>query len=187
MRRTLAFTALAAGALLAPAAAASPTADALDAGEVSIFVPTADGGYDLQLLAGSSGGQALLDVLAARHGQPLQRYGGQLPPSAFADDGTEATLRTELAGQPLTVRWRTHNGYGSGVVVAVGRADGDGSDTQGWHAVGQLVDVTVQLGDATCTTNGLLGKAVAYRTADYARSPAALPAIDPTGECSSAT
>lgn len=188
MRRTralsyAALTTLAALPLLAPAAAASPTAEALDAGEVNLAIPTADGGYDVELLAGSSGGQVLLDVLAARHGQPLQRYGGQLAPSAFSADVMQATLRTELGGQPLTVRWRTHNGFGSGVAIALGRADGEGSDTQGWHAVGQLVDVTVQLGASTCTGTGLLGKAVAYRTADDARHLSALPAVDPSGGC----
>lgn len=185
--RTVVLAALAALPLLSPAAGAAPTAQVLDAGEISLVLPTAGGAYDVQLLAGRSGSDVLLDVLAAPPGQPLQRYGGQLTSSAFVDDGTQAALQTELAGQPLTVRWRTSNGSGNGAAVALGRVDGDGSDTEGWHAVGQLVDVTVRFGSSTCSITGLLGRAVAYRTADYARSLAVLPPLDPSGACSSAT
>jgi hypothetical protein len=183
MRSTLVLTALAALPLLAPAAAAAPTAGVLDAGVVDLLVPTSGGAYDVRLLAGSSGGQAVMQVLVAPHGQPLQRYGGRLSSSELAIGSNDASLRTRLAGQPLTVHWHTDTGYGRGVEVDLGRTDGDGTDAEGWHAAGRLVDVAVQLGSASCSMTGLLGNAVAYRTGDDSRPLAAVPAFVPSGRC----
>ena len=181
MRRTLLAAPAAAALLLAPHASAAPSADVEQAAVLDVHLPGQAGGLDLILLASrTSTGASRLRLDLGSHGAP-QLYGGTLPAGAFRTDGSVATLRTRIGGQPVVVTWRVIE---SSVSAFTGEENGRDEQAQGWHAAGKGANVDLRIGSLHCYVSGLMGTAVTHDDGSYGAPVSSAPRLGTKGSCS---
>lgn len=153
--------ALGSAVLLAPPAPAAPVASNRLAG-VDVEVLLADGGSRRIDLRVTSAGRFTLQVTDCEGTDcyGFRYYETRLPGSAVSVDADEAraTLRTSLAGQPLTVSWEPTGEQ----AVVVGGTEGSSNDEGETFSsyVADPATATVTWGEQTCEQRGLVGDEV---------------------------
>jgi hypothetical protein len=159
---------LGAGAAPAFAVADGPVNEGRAAG-TSLSFALPDGGslvVNLSGVQGSNGGTLFLDTQRCNAAGDCTTVDYSSPVSALTIDGTSpsAQLRTTLSGANLTITWSPSSAAGPGVAGQSFDFSGDGVDDNGSTYVGQLADVSVHLGDASCKGSGGVGNGAVINT-----------------------
>lgn len=169
MRRTLLLTtAGAAVAAAVPVFAAPAPVDTGQAAEASLVVPLAHADeLQLDVSAASLSGGNVVRVVAQHcyddgSCDAMDVYQSPVSATAFTVDSSSATLRVELAGAAVELRWHSRSDVGTsgGGDFGLGNSGASTSDYQGENA-----DVSAVIDGDACATIGVLGNEVFADTA----------------------
>jgi hypothetical protein len=169
---------LGAGVVPAFAVADGPVNEGRAAG-TSLSFALADGGtlvLQINGVEGSNGGVLFVDAQRCDvAGNCLSTdYSSPVSASDLSVDASNpvAKLSTVLSGSDLAITWSPSSDTGPGLAGQSFDFGGDGVDNGGSTWAGQLADVSVQYGDATCKGSGGVGQGVTFDTGSVTGSQA---------------
>jgi hypothetical protein len=150
-------------------AQAAPNAAVEDGAAIFVTLATAQGRYDLDLLASTprDGGAPRVRIsLVPEGGSAEHRLYGELADSALTRNGDVITLQTRVGSLPVRVVWRARQYTGA---VSFGRHGDNGSSIAGWEISGVMGDPQVTLGRTRCAghVSSAVGTAVTYDDGGY--------------------
>jgi hypothetical protein len=158
----------------------SPPVDAGRLATVTVTLALPDGDrltLDLRALAGQAGDRLLVSTARCEDdgGCLTGERSGDLPDGALTIDPStaDATLHTQLGGQPLAITWRAID-EGTVLVGGVEAGGRDGS-TEASSYDGAPATVTVDYLGGTCRETGGVGEGVAVDTSAVTGTPATAP------------